>query len=280
MVQRYFSARLSRAQRTNAPSSAGGAWPVRVQKAASRAGMSPGARNDGVVGIDQRGERPGGLGAGDQLLVRAVAPGAGPGPAALLHQPEPHDVLEQPRRARDAPLVREVVPQRLGGDHRPGDLDPQQRPRPRAEVAPVGRPVTAADARGRPPARRPRRWPCRGSPAPGRSAPAASPTSSATDRRSGPSSVPGSISSGRIAPGQVEPAAERVGPGPGPRVEQLRRRGVGPLADPAAGQEPGEQVGHHQERLGRPPAAASPPAAAPGAGRAVLNGRNCRPVIS
>ena len=31
IVQRYFNARLSRAQRTNAPSSAGTGWPVRLQ---------------------------------------------------------------------------------------------------------------------------------------------------------------------------------------------------------------------------------------------------------
>ena len=74
IVQRYFSARLSRQQRTKAPSSAGRVWPVRVQKAASRAGMSPGARNDGVVGIDQRGEGRGSLGPGDQLLVGHFSP--------------------------------------------------------------------------------------------------------------------------------------------------------------------------------------------------------------
>ncbi len=51
-------------------------------------------------------------------------------------------------------------------------------------------------------------------------------------------------------PGQVQVPAELVGPGPRPRVEQLGRRGVGPLPRPPAGQEPGEQVGHHQEGFG------------------------------
>ena len=120
IAQRYFSARLSRAQRTNAPSSAGGGWPVRVQKAASRGGHVAGGEERGVVGIDQRGERPGGLGAGRSAPRRRSRGRPRPGPAAFLDEPEAHDVLQQPRRPGDAPLVGEVVPERLGVDDRAG----------------------------------------------------------------------------------------------------------------------------------------------------------------
>ena len=77
-----------------------------------------------------------------------------------------------------------------------------------------------------------------------------SPTSSATDARSGPSSRPRLDQRGQDRSGQPECAAELVGPGAGPGIEELGRRGVGALAGAPAGQQPAEQVGHHQQRLG------------------------------
>ena len=82
---------------------------VRSQAAAMRAGMSPGAEERVVVGVEQRHVAAGRLGASAEQRRRSeVVAGLGPGAAALLQQPHAHDVLEQARRAVDAALVGEV----------------------------------------------------------------------------------------------------------------------------------------------------------------------------
>ena len=102
IVQRYFSARLSRRSGRTPPRRPATAWPVLRQKAASRAGMSPGARNDGSSGSTSAANGRA-ASAGGAARRRTVATGPGPGPAALLHQPEPHDVLQAAGSCRPRP---------------------------------------------------------------------------------------------------------------------------------------------------------------------------------
>jgi len=230
------------------PSSWGAACPFRAQKAASRAACRRG-RGTSCRRVDQGGERRRCLGATDQLLVRELLPRARPSPPALLHQPEPHDVLQRRVVPATPPsfvkFERSVSAVMIGE----GTSTPKATTS-RAEVAPIGG-TDDVDH----PARR----------TTGTAATALAvswvagamtrtlgiPTSWATDRRIAPISVPGSISSGRIALGKfiaVQSSSDQV-PDLGSR--SLRCRGVGPLARASARQEPRKHIRHHQERLRR-----------------------------
>src|SRR5207247_8334774 len=72
-----------------------------------------------------------------QLGVAVVVPLLHPVPTAFLDQPQAHDVLQEPERPADAPLVGVVVGEAFGVDHRLAQLDAHQRPGARADVAPV-----------------------------------------------------------------------------------------------------------------------------------------------
>ena len=75
--------------------------------------MSPGLRN--VRSFGSTSDRNGAASDG-QLRQRAVVERVAAAlerPAALLHEPQPHHVLQQPIRAVDAPFVRDVERQRL-----------------------------------------------------------------------------------------------------------------------------------------------------------------------
>ncbi len=76
-----------------------------------------------IVRID---ERRSGLAAAAaiQILPGIRRARLAPDAAALLHQPQAGDVLQQPRRAADAAFVREIQRQALFVDHRPRYFDP------------------------------------------------------------------------------------------------------------------------------------------------------------
>ena len=76
------------------------------------------------------------------------------------------------------------------------------------------------------------------------------PTSSATDLRSGPSSLPGSISERKDGTRQFKSLAKLIRPGACARIEKLGGRGVCMLTGAPAGQQPAKEVWHHQECLG------------------------------
>ena len=129
---------------------AGAAGRPRRRHAAIRAGMSPGARNDGSSGSNTgppARQRGGGL---EQRLERLRRARPLPRPQRLLEQPQAGDVAEEPDRAVDPALVGEVrAPARLGEDRR-GRLDADERPRPARDV---GERVGRRPARRRPPTR-------------------------------------------------------------------------------------------------------------------------------
>ena len=70
------------------------------------------------------GRRPGAASASRWTLGERQVPGA----RALLLEPQAHDVLQQPRRAVDAALVRQVRRARGVGQHGLGQLDAEQAP--------------------------------------------------------------------------------------------------------------------------------------------------------
>ena len=133
-VRPKASARLSRMQRTSATRLAGAGWSSRAQRAAIRAGMSPGGRKDGVVRVDDRTacrELPRGGEQRRQILGRAFEL---PGPERLLEQPQPHHVAQVADATVDAALVREVRRAALLGQDGSVELDADQRPRPAGDV--------------------------------------------------------------------------------------------------------------------------------------------------
>jgi len=97
----------------------------------------PGTQELVRIGIDQRTEGRRFGGQASEVVVRVFLPFCGPGATALLHQPQAHDVLEQPVGATDAALVGKVVRQALGSDDRLTHLHAHQGPGPRTDVAKV-----------------------------------------------------------------------------------------------------------------------------------------------
>ena len=75
---------------------------------AIRAGMSPGVANARVVRVDERPQRRRVLRERDELVEGVVAALERPGAPALVQEPEPGDVAQQPERAADAALVGQV----------------------------------------------------------------------------------------------------------------------------------------------------------------------------
>ena len=87
----------------------GSGWPSRAQYAAIRAGMSPGAANAGVVRVDEGLQRAARRRASATSSSNECSrPALRPGAAALVQEPEPGHVAQQPERAVDAALVRQV----------------------------------------------------------------------------------------------------------------------------------------------------------------------------
>ena len=138
-VLRYVSARLSRHVRTKSPRVLGARWPVSSQNCSIFVRHVAGREERLVVRVDHRAEPLDSRRHLRQLGVAVVVALAHPLPAALLHEPQAHDVLQEPDRPADAALVGVVVGERLLVDDRLVQLDAHQRPRARADVAPVAR---------------------------------------------------------------------------------------------------------------------------------------------
>ena len=94
----------------------------------------PGARTRGWSGSkSERKAWRSSAAAGDQRVVREILPGGRPRAPARLQQPQPADVLQQPRRAADAAFVGEIQLARPRRDDRRVELGAEQRPGARAE---------------------------------------------------------------------------------------------------------------------------------------------------
>ena len=174
------------------------------------------------------------------VVVRA--PGALPDAAALLHEPQAHDVLEQPNRAADAALVGEVDGQgTLVGQRRPRISIAHQRPGAGLMYAP---PIRLEQE----PRRRQRR--CRASPGadhrestpppPGSRRPAA------TARAPSPAAPANRGSSPGCRSGRIQVARPRSAF----RIDHLTRGRVGVFIGLDARHPVVEQVGNEQHRLG------------------------------
>ena len=86
-----------------------------------------------VLHVDE-GPRPGNpFGRPVQLVQVHVPPGSPPFPGALLQQPEPGHVAQEPGRPVDSRFVAEPRPTGRLGDNRLRELHPHQRPRPGAD---------------------------------------------------------------------------------------------------------------------------------------------------
>ena len=107
-VVRHVRASESRIVRVSSAGDSGTGWPVSRQYSAIRAGMSPGAAKRGSSGSITL--RPPGTAPAAAVSSAAVGrpPLRGPCPPALLEEPEPGHVLEQPHRAVHAQLVGDV----------------------------------------------------------------------------------------------------------------------------------------------------------------------------
>ena len=90
-----------------------------------------------MIGIDEGHERRGLGGQGRELIPCPLLAGSLPGRAALLHEPEAADILEQARGAADAGFVREVAREAFGCDERARKLGAYECPRAKAHIAPV-----------------------------------------------------------------------------------------------------------------------------------------------
>ena len=201
-----------------------------------------GAEKPGEVGVNQAAKR---RCLGGQLHHLGVV--VGPSlflkrPPALLHQPQPHDVLQQSPRAIEPTLVGHVAGQRLRRQCRPREFEPHERPGSRTDVRPPPGPCQAGRHRrhGRTGVVR-RRCDHRQSAQPGR-------LRDIGPQR--PQSRPGVDNLREDIGGNLELPQQRQGPLPRPGVETLAGRGIGEFADLAPRQQPVEQVGHHQEPLG------------------------------
>ena len=182
----------------------------------------------------------------DQVVPAEFAAVLVPHPAAFLHQPQAGDVLQQADRVAHAALVGEVQLAALVVDHRLRRLDAHQRPGAEADVAPIGR---WRPARW-PPARPSRRWPCRACRA-GPPATPRKPVASATARPQRPQrACPAARSGPGCRVGKPNRSQQFRGPILGDRVVELGGAAVGHFVGLLAGQQPVEQVGHHQQRLG------------------------------
>ena len=224
-------------------------WPARTQASAMRARHVAGAQQLLVVRVEERHVVARGLGQAQQVLVLARARGRERA-AALLQQPEAHDVAQQARRAVDAALVREVEA-------------PARRRRAPARRA-RGRAATTCRSRaprscGRAAARRrtPRR--CRGP----------RPRTRGTSPRPWCGSSEPTIGArldelAEDARRQPEALDQAVGPAPAARVEEAGRgRGRRLVGDRAA--EPArDQVGHERDARGAPRGSRRPPPRAAG----------------
>ena len=148
-------------------------------------------------------------------LLRPVAP-------ARLQQPQPGDVLQQPRRAADAAFVREVELARPRRDHRRVELGAEQRPRARAQKRAVAVGAHGGDGRARVVAR--------GRDDAGAAERRVRVGADVADERSG-------FDHPRQNPRRHVEHLQQVGrPRPRPRIDELRRRGVGELGGHLAGQ--------------------------------------------
>ena len=164
-----------------------------------------------------------------------------PDAPAFLHQPQAHDVFQEPDRAADAALVGEVVPPALPrvtsgcaistpiSDQVPELMYAHDRPRAgtaatAAAVSCVAGAMTGMGAR---------------------------PVSARQSLRSGPRTVPGGDQAAEDLRRQTGTALSRSNAQfRAVRVEHLAGAGVGELVDLDAGEEVVEQVRHEQQRLG------------------------------
>ena len=87
-----------------------------------------------IVGIDERTKRPRLLGQRHQLCELPLLPLRSPRATALVEQPKPADVAQQPRRAANAALVRQVCSEGGVVDQRSGQLHADERPGAAADV--------------------------------------------------------------------------------------------------------------------------------------------------
>ena len=212
------------------------ACPVRSQAAAIRAGMSPGARNAVVVGVEQRHVAAGGLGGEPvQLVVGGLARPA----HARRHSSSSHmpiTFLSSRVVPSIAALVGQVRLARGVAEHRLGQLEPEQRPRAARE----DRGVLVAHRRGG----EGRRGVVAGDRVDRRVAElvvgAAAGRAPCRARRASPNS----------RAGQPEPLDQLARPVAGARVEQPGRRGVRRLVGQLAAEPEREQVGDERDPLG------------------------------
>ena len=176
-----------------------------------------------MVGIEERSERRPRLGGeAEQLVVGEVVALLRPVAPAGLQQPQAGDVLEQPRRAADAALVGEVELAGARGNDWRAQLGAEQRPRARAQERAVtirahgGHGRAGVVARRRDDARAAERGVRVGT--------------DVADERS-------RLDHPRQNPRRHVQHLQQVGrPLPRPRVDELRRRGVGELGRHLAGQ--------------------------------------------
>ena len=206
-----------------------------------------------AVEVDHRGQRRDAGGRREQVRQVGGQPGLVPRADRLLEHPQAHDVAQVPDRAVDPGLVGEVGGAALLGEHRPVQLEADQRPGPAGDVREVV-------ARRPAPRRRPTR--CRASrpstPAPTRAA--------RRPRARGPAARPGRAAAGAGVLSMPSRSARSVAHVRRRRVEQAGGRRVGHLRDPRAGQPVAEQVRDQQRPCGprrAPPCPARRPAGTP-----------------
>ena len=128
MTSRYFSARLSKTARAYAPGVAGAGWSVLRQKRSIALRHVVGIRERRIVRIDQVPKPRLARRRVHQLAIGELLAAGRPRSPAPLEHPQPHHVLQQPRRAFHAAFVREVQVHRARRQDRRVDLHADERP--------------------------------------------------------------------------------------------------------------------------------------------------------